>query len=145
MGEHIDDDIDEVGGELRRGVTRLYSRFLSERLEGEVTDAALFVLILLEKQDQLSLTDLSEAARVALGSMSQTVRRLQQDGLVSKDRAVDDRRKVAFTLTAAGRSTVLASRRHRRDWLNRQIAALTPGERADIARVAPLLLRIANS
>ena len=43
MGE----DIDEVGAELRRAVVRLYSRFRSERVEGEVADAALLVLIVL--------------------------------------------------------------------------------------------------
>ncbi|HEY4269219.1 MAG TPA: MarR family transcriptional regulator [Galbitalea sp.] len=138
-------DIDDVGSELRRAITRLYSRFLSERLEGEVTDAALFVLVVLDKRDRMSLTDLAAAARVTLGSMSQTVRRIEQLGYVSKTRGTDDRRKVAFTLTDEGTAAVAASRRHRRDWLNNQLAELTATERDDIARVAPVLLRIANS
>lgn len=141
MGE----DVDEVGAELRRAVVRLYSRFRSERVEGEVPDAALLVLIVLDKQDRMSLSDLAEAAKVTLGSMSQTVRRLEQLGHVTKTRATDDRRKVAFTLTDQGRAAVTASRRHRRDWLNGRLADLSAAERDDIARVAALLLRIADS
>jgi DNA-binding MarR family transcriptional regulator len=139
------DDIDEIGSDLRRAITRLYSRFLSERLEGEVTDAALFVLIHLDKADRMSLTDLAAAARVTLGSMSQTVGRIEQLGYVTKTRSSEDRRKVAFTLTEPGRAAVRASRSHRRNWLNAQLAGLTAEERAQIARVSPLFLRIANS
>ena len=63
-----------------RSLGHLLSRFRSERVEGEVSDAALLVLIV-----------------------------------------------------------------HRRDWLNGRLAELTGAERDDIARVAALLLRIADS
>jgi DNA-binding MarR family transcriptional regulator len=141
----VSEDIGDVGTELRRAVVRLYSRFRSERMEGEVADAALLVLIVLDKQDQMSLSDLAETAKVTLGSMSQTVRRLEQLAYVTKSRGLEDRRKVLFTLTEQGRAAVTASRRHRRDWLNGQLADLTAAEREDIGRVAALLLRIADS
>ncbi|HEX3489898.1 MAG TPA: MarR family transcriptional regulator [Streptosporangiaceae bacterium] len=141
----MSEDIDEVGAELRRAVVRLYSRFRSERVEGEVADAALLVLIVLDKQDRMSLSDLAETARVTLGSMSQTVRRLEQLAYVTKSRGTEDRRKVLFSLTEQGRAAATASRRHRQDWLNGQLAELTAAERADIVRVAALLLRIADS
>jgi len=141
----VSEDVDEVGAELRRAVVRLYSRFRSERVEGELPDAALLVLIVLDKQDRMSLSDLAEAAKVTLGSMSQTVRRLDQLGYLTKTRATDDRRKVLFTLTGQGRAAVTASRRHRRDWLNGRLSELSTADRDDIARVAALLLRIADS
>ncbi len=141
----MSEDIDEVGTELRRSVVRLYSRFRSERAEGEVSDAALLVLIALDKQDQMSLSDLAETAKVTLGSMSQTVRRLEQLDHLAKSRGTQDRRKVLFSLTEQGRTAVTAYRRHRRDWLNERVAELTAAERDDIARVTPLLLRIADS
>jgi DNA-binding MarR family transcriptional regulator len=141
----MDEEIEELGTELRRAVVRLYSRFRSERVEGEVADAALLVLIVLDKQDRMSLSDLAEAAKVTLGSMSQTVRRLEQLGHVTKSRATEDRRKVLFSLTEPGRAAVTASRRHRRNWLNGRLAELTDAERDDIARVAPILLRLADS
>lgn len=139
------DDVDEVSTELRRAVTRLYSRFRSERVEGEVPDASLFVLIALDKNPGLSLTELAEAAHVTLGSMSQSVRRLEAQAYVTKTRGSRDRRRVVFTLTPRGRAAADASRRHRHDWLRGRVAQLTPEQRADIARVAPLLLDIADS
>jgi hypothetical protein len=36
----VPEDIDTVGAELRRAVVRLYSRFRSERVEGEVSESA---------------------------------------------------------------------------------------------------------
>ncbi|MFF3568914.1 MarR family winged helix-turn-helix transcriptional regulator [Nocardia jiangxiensis] len=141
----MSEDIDEVSAELRRAVVRLYSRFRSERVDGEVPDAALLVLIVLDKQDRMSLSDLADAAHVTLGSMSQTVRRLEQLAYVTKVRGTQDRRKVLFSLTDAGTAAVTASRRHRRDWLKGRLDELTAAERDDIARVAPLLLRIADS
>jgi DNA-binding MarR family transcriptional regulator len=142
----MDPEAHEVGAELRRAVTRLYSRFRSERLDGEVPDAALLVLLALDKRDDgMSLTGLADAAKVTLGSMSQTVRWLETSGLLSKTRDAVDRRRVVFTLTDAGRAASAASRQHRRDWLNGRIAELDDAERADLLRAAALLLRLADS
>jgi DNA-binding MarR family transcriptional regulator len=141
----MDPSVDEVGAELRHAISRLYSRFRSERVEGEVSDAALLVLMVLRKRGPLSLSDLAASAHVTLGSMSQTVRRLEGDALVSKTRGTEDRRTVIFALTDAGAEAADQSRRHREDWLNGRLAALTAAERAEIARVAPLLLRLADS
>ena len=141
----MDQDIDEIGSELRRAVTRLYSRFRSERVEGEVSDAALLVLMVLSKQGRMSLSDLSATARVTLGSMSQTIRRLEQQAYVAKSRGTEDRRTVIFSLTERGAAAAAESRRHRQAWLNSRLAELSPAERDDIARIAPLLLRLADS
>ncbi len=138
-------EIDEVGAELRRGVTRLYSRFRSERLDGEVPDSALLVLLALDKQGTMSLTGLADGAHVTLGSISQAVRRLEELGYVTKSRDTADRRRVLFALTTQGRDTVTASRRHRRDWLNSRVAQLSATERATLAAAAPILIRLADS
>lgn len=138
-------EVDDVGAELRSAVTRLYSRFRSERVEGEVSEAALLVLVVLGKRGPMSLSDLADAGRVTLGSVSQTVRRLEELGHITKARATDDRRKVIFTLTEQGRDAADASRRHREDWLNHRLTQLTAGEQDDIRRVASLLLHIADS
>ncbi|MFI5998772.1 MarR family winged helix-turn-helix transcriptional regulator [Streptomyces sp. NPDC051362] len=144
-GREVSNNIDEVGAELRRAVVRLYSRFRSERVEGEVSEEALLALIALDKQDRMSLSNLAAHARVTLGSISQTVRRLEQLAYVTKSRGTEDRRNVLFTLTDEGREACAVSRRHRQDWLNGRLAELSAAERDDIRRVAPLLLRIADS
>jgi DNA-binding MarR family transcriptional regulator len=141
----VTDDLEQMGAELRRAVTRLYSRFRSERLEGEVPDAALLVLLVLDKQEQMSLSGLADTAHVSLGSMSQTVRRLEQQEYVRKTRDTEDRRRMMFSLTASGRAAATASRRHRRDWLNGRLAELTAAEQDHLRRAADLLLRLADS
>ncbi|MFK0158753.1 hypothetical protein ACIQVK_42620 [Streptomyces sp. NPDC090493] len=50
-----------------------------------------------------------------------------------------------FTLTDQGRDASAVPRRHRQDWLNDRLAELTADERVDLLRIAPLLLRIADS
>ncbi|GGF27808.1 MarR family winged helix-turn-helix transcriptional regulator [Subtercola lobariae] len=141
----MSENVDEVGAELRRAATRLYSRFRAERLEGEVTDAALLVLLVLDKQGQLNLTELASSVKVTLGSVSQTVRRLEQLEYVTKSRGLEDRRTVLFSLTEQGMAAVTASRQHRRDWLNGHLAELSPDELSTIAAAAPILLAIADS
>ncbi|MFC4245211.1 MarR family winged helix-turn-helix transcriptional regulator [Gryllotalpicola reticulitermitis] len=136
--------VDELSTELRSAITRLYSRFRSERIAGEVPDAQLLVLMVLTKQEGLSLTELAASAQVTLGSMSQTTRSLVQLGYATKTRATDDQRKVVFALTDQGRAAAAAARRHRQDWLNSQLAELTADERNDLARIVPLLVRIAT-
>ncbi len=136
---------DEVTAELRRAVTRLYSRFRSERTDGEVPEAALLVLVLLDKRAPMSLSDLAGAARVTSGSMGQTVHRLERLGHVSKTPGTRDRRTRLFALTDAGRAAVAASRSHRHTWLSGRVARLTDAEQDVLVRAAPLLLRIADS
>lgn len=141
----MSDIADPLGADLRRAVTRLYSRFRSERLEGEVPDAALLVLIVLDKNGPLTLSDLAAAAHVTLGSMGQTVRWLERSAYLVKSRGVEDRRTVLHALTDAGREASAASRRHRHDWLEGRLADFTDAERADLARAAALLIRLADS
>jgi DNA-binding MarR family transcriptional regulator len=85
------------------------------------------------------------AARVTLGSMSQTVRRLEATRLRDEIPRDGGPTQVLFALTEQGRAAATASRRHRRDWLNGRLAELTAAERDDLAQVTASLLRIADS
>ncbi|MFI0040430.1 MarR family transcriptional regulator [Streptomyces mutabilis] len=69
------------------------------------------------------LRDLAAFAKVTLGSMSQTVRRLEQQEYVTKSRGTEDRRKVLFTLTDQGREASSMSRRE-------EVAKVGPGPRS---------------
>ncbi|GAA5170634.1 MULTISPECIES: MarR family winged helix-turn-helix transcriptional regulator [Amycolatopsis] len=137
--------IPELGAELRTAVARVYSRFRSERADGEVAEAALLVLHQLRKHGPLSLGELSDRARVTPGSMSQTVNRLEADGQVVRERDSADRRRVLFVLTAGGREIAEKSLRHRENWLSSQLGALTADQRRTLAEAARLLQAIADS
>ncbi|MCO5999441.1 MarR family winged helix-turn-helix transcriptional regulator [Actinoallomurus rhizosphaericola] len=140
-----DPDVPELGTALRAAVARVYSRFRSERAEGEIGDAAVLALAALCKHGPLTLTELSNRARVTPGSMSQTVNRLVAGGYVTREKDPSDGRRVLFVPTRDGRAQADAALAARQDWLNRQLARLDPEERATLARAADLLSRIADS
>jgi DNA-binding MarR family transcriptional regulator len=136
---------EELSADLRSAIARAYSRFRSERAEGQVPDAALFVLTRLSKSGPLALTELSNLARVTPGSMSQTVNRLAADGYLVRERDSGDGRRVLFTITPAGHAIAEASRHRRESWLNRQLDNLTTGQRRTLADAAQILRKIADS
>jgi DNA-binding MarR family transcriptional regulator len=135
----------ELNADLRAAVGRIYSRMRSERAPGEIGEAGTFVLTLLRKYGPLTLTALSDRARVTPGSMSQTVNRLTADGLATREPDPDDKRRVLFVITEAGAAIADASRRHRENWLSAHLDALTPAQRRTLAEAARILRAIADS
>jgi DNA-binding MarR family transcriptional regulator len=138
-------EAEDLGGQLRSAVGRIYRRFRSERPEGSLGDAALAVLSHLQKHGPQTLTQLSEHDRVSPASMSQTVNRLTSAGFAVRSRDPGDGRKVLFSATAEGDELASAARAQRNAWLDEQLRALSPEDRAVIARAAALLGSIADS
>jgi DNA-binding MarR family transcriptional regulator len=135
----------DLGAQLRAAVGRLYRRFRSERPEGGLGDAALAVLTRLYKHGPQTLTELSDQDRVSPASMSQTVNRLTSAGYARRTRDPDDRRKVRFNTTPEGDELANAAQARRNAWLDRRLEALSPEDRAVIAKAATLLSGIADS
>ena len=133
-----------LGAQLRSSVGRLYRRFRSERAEGSLGDAALEVLTWLHKNGPETLTALSEYARVAPASMSQTVNRLTSARYAIRIPDPNDGRKVLFSATSEGAELALAARAQRNAWLDAQLQALSPEERNTVARACVLLNKIAD-
>ena len=131
--------------ELRIAIMRLSRRMRLERVDRDVTDGQLSVLFVLHKHGPQTLGSLSEFDRVSAPSMNRTVNRLEEHGLVVRESAPDDGRKVLIDLTDAGRSVVTETKRRRAAWFSRQLAGLTPDERAALEAAAPLLERLADS
>ena len=136
---------DQLGGQLRAAVGRLYRRFRSERPEGSLGDAALDVLTHLHKNGPATLTELSGYDRVSPASMSQTVNRLTSAGYAVRTRDASDGRKVLFSATEAGHELGSATRAQRNAWLDERLRALSAEDRAILARAATLLSGIADS
>jgi DNA-binding MarR family transcriptional regulator len=136
---------EDLGGQVRSAVGRLYRRFRSERPEGGLGDTALAVLSHLHKRGPQTLTELSEHNRVSPASMSQIVNRLTSAGYAVRTPDPDDRRKVRFSATAEGHDLAGATRDRRNAWLDEQLAGLSAEDRAVLARAAELLGRIADA
>jgi DNA-binding MarR family transcriptional regulator len=136
---------DDLGGQVRSAIGRLYRRFRSERPADGLGDAALEVLTYLHKHGPQTLTELSGHDRVSPASMSQTVNRLTSAGYAVRTRDPDDGRKVLFTATTEGHKLASATRAQRNAWLDQQLRALGAEDRAVIARATELLSSIADS
>jgi DNA-binding MarR family transcriptional regulator len=140
----MSDPIQELGAELRTAIARVYSRFRSERAEGELGDAAVEVLTGLVKSGPATLTQLSERGHVTTGSMSQTINRLADGGYLTRRKDPSDGRRVLLEATESGRRIGAAARAHRQSWLNARLAELTDEERATLAQAAELMRRVAG-
>ncbi len=103
------------------------------------------VLAALEREPGRSVADLAKAERVRPQSMAQTVGELEADGLLTRAPDPGDGRRALITLTDGGIELLATERGRREGWLGAAIAdALSPTERAALARAIPLLARIAD-
>jgi DNA-binding MarR family transcriptional regulator len=136
---------DELDDELRMAVLRLGRRMRLERVDGDVTDGQLSALFVLAKHGPQTLGSLSEYERISAPSANRTVNALVAGGLVTRETAPDDGRKVQVALTDAGRAIVTETKRRRAAWFARQLAQLPDADRAALDAAAPILHRLADS
>ena len=138
-------EANNLSGQLRSTVGRLYRRFRSERAEGTLGDTALEVLTFLHKNGPHTLTELSDVGQVAPASMSQSVNRLTAAGYAIRTPDPNDRRKVRFSTTPEGAELAIITRNQRNAWLDTQLQRLSPEDRAIIARACRLFGDIVDS
>jgi DNA-binding MarR family transcriptional regulator len=103
------------------------------------------VLGRLDREGPQSISDLAAGARMRPQSMAQTVRELEERGLVVRRPDPEDKRRAFVELTPAGRETLAADRAHRDSWLAVALDSLSEDERAALAAAAPVLRRLADA
>nr|WP_241732490.1 MarR family transcriptional regulator [Galbitalea soli] len=104
--------------------------------------AVLFALYTLGPQ---SLSSLSEHERVTPPSMNRTINSLVAAGLVTREAARDDGRRVVLELSDAGRTFIRDTKRKRDAWFTTRLASLSEEERATVAAAADILRKLADS
>lgn len=134
-----------LAGELRVALVRSVRRLRLERSSEEITDGQYSVLAALSKQGPMTPRELADREHVQPPSMTRTVARLVEVGLVARSEHPTDGRQVVVTITAAGEQEVRETRRRRDAWLAQRLAALTPAERATLAQATEILRRIATT
>jgi DNA-binding MarR family transcriptional regulator len=129
--------------ELRETVGRVIRRL---RAEPGPPVAQLTVLARLDRFGPSSISDLATAERMRPQSMAQTVRDLEESGLVSRRPDPDDRRRAFVELTPAGLDAVRSTRAQRETWLTQTLdRELDAGERALLHQALALLGRVADA
>jgi DNA-binding MarR family transcriptional regulator len=129
--------------ELRILLQRVARRIRNNLADGTMSDTKMGVLFRLEA-GPATPGQLADRERITPPSMNRTVNTLERAGLVSRQPDPDDARKVIVTITAAGRSLIVETRRLRTAWFTQRLAELTTEERAALEAVIPVLQRIAE-
>jgi DNA-binding MarR family transcriptional regulator len=129
--------------ELRETLGRLTRRL---RAEPGPSVPHLAVLGLLDREGPRSVSDLAAAQRMRPQSMAQSVRELEDAGLVTRRPDPHDGRRAFVELTPAGTGRILASRAAREDWLAQTLTgALDVAERKRLHDALALLDRLARA
>jgi DNA-binding MarR family transcriptional regulator len=135
-----------LASELRLSVARLARRLRRERdPANELSVGSMSVLGVLIRNGESTVGQLAAHERVQPPSMTRTVNALVDDGYVVRRASDADGRVVLVDISEKGRETLYADRRQRDAFLARQLADLTPEERALIRKVAPLIERLATN
>lgn len=132
----------EATSRLRLAVGRLSRRMRQESSLGHSL-TRIGILATLDRSGPTTLGDLAASERVAPPTITKAVGTLVDKGLVEKVADAEDRRVCRATLTAAGQRDVARMRSQRDAWLATRLAALTPGERARVTEVIPILEALA--
>ena len=131
--------------ELRGFLLRVARRLRAEKSDQELTDSQFSTLAVLDRLGPLTPGALAEYERVQPPSITRTLARLLERGLVDRTNDPADGRQVIIRLTEPGALAVKETRRRRDAWLARRLADLAPNERAVLAEASEILRRIADS
>lgn len=88
-----------------------------------------------------SLSDVADHLGLALPSVSKLIDKLVERGLMTRETAPDDRRRLILALTPAGQSILQAAVQATQARLAEQLAALSPEENALVSEAMHLLRR----
>lgn len=119
---------------ITRARSALLSSFDTELEPFGVTGAQFEVLKNLSRSHNETAASLCRALHHDTGSMTRMLDRLQEKGLVSRERASSDRRLVFLRLTSAGDSLIPKIRPALQRVLRRHLAGLTASEVAGLKR-----------
>ena len=118
---------------VRRLVRLLRLSDRASQAKTGLSAAQLFVLSELGSAKSLSLTELAERTRTDQSSVSVVVTRLAGAGLVARNRAEDDGRRLVLSLTRSGRAALQHAPRIAQHELVRAVEELPAAERRRFA------------
>lgn len=126
---------------LRLVVTRL-ARRLRQESEPSVSPTQLALLATIERAGALTLGELADVERVRPPTVTAAIGRLEDEGLVRRQRDDDDGRVTRVSVTPAGRQMLERTRSRKTAYLERRLASLSAADRAALERAADVLERI---
>lgn len=129
---------------LALAVARLNRRLRQER-HSDLTPTQLSVLGTVRQLGPTSPSAIAARERVSAPSVTRTLNRLADDGLVERAPHPQDGRQVVVSLSDLGEKTLAEERRRRDAWLDQRLRGLDARERAVLREAAAILTRITDS
>lgn len=135
-----------LAAELRVLVGQLRRRLRAQAQFDDLSLSQVSAIAHLERGGAATVTALAQTEGVRPQSMGATVAALEAVGLVQSAPHPSDGRQTLWSLTAACRERVKASRAAREDWLQRAILAHLDGaEQKTLAQAVALLRRLVDA
>lgn len=100
-------------------------------------------LVYIYKNGKMLPSDLAALTRISLPSMSQILKKMQDQGIIEKTPSAEDKRNVYVSLTLTGK-TLVEKVKHNKDEYLRQIilTKLSKTERALLEKAMPVLSKL---
>jgi DNA-binding MarR family transcriptional regulator len=136
-GQHAND----LAHQLQRLVLRLNRELRAHNAGAGASNADAMLLAEVRHSPGLGVSELAAIENVSRSVMSERVKRLELAGLVVSDPGAD-RRRVALTITEAGRDLLEHITARRRAWMAERLTVLSPEERQAVQVAVTSLERI---
>jgi DNA-binding MarR family transcriptional regulator len=114
---------------------RLLHRSSHPVRKAEITPEQYWLLRTLSRREPLRIGELAHDLGIGASAATIACKRLEDDGLLRRDRRAGDERVVLVSLTEAGRARIEAWRQRRRELLTGLLAVLSPTEQEQMQRL----------
>jgi len=139
-------NVDQLAAALRVSIGLLVRRMRQIPVEGELTLSETSALARLDRGGPTTPGALAKQEQISPQSMGATLAALQARGLIERAPDPDDGRRAVMSITDAGLALLRSRRNAKVQQLARALSAdFTAGELDQLAAVAPLLERLAQS
>lgn len=137
-------DANQLATELRSVITLLHKTL--RRQAGVTQDYSLTeieTLGLLSRQKSMLPTELATATRITTQSMSQILKKLEENEIIIRTPSEQDKRKVYISLSVKGKKLIEHYRLKRDEWLNNEIETLLSlKEKEALGKIIPILHKL---
>ncbi len=136
-------DTSELASSLRLAISSLHKGL---RKQSHAVNAysmtEIETIALLFRNDSLLPTELAAMTKVKTQSMSQILKKMEEQKIIKRSPSEDDKRKVYISLTSYGKEIVEKTRYDKDEWLKGAIEKLTDKEKELLTKALPVLNKL---
>lgn len=140
-------NISELSSSLRESVSGLHKRLRKQSQSVKsYSMTEIETIAHLFRNEGLLPTELAALTRVKAQSMSQILKKLEEEAVIKRTPSKDDKRKVYISLTALGKKIVDKTRYERDEWLRDAIEKnLSAKEKELLMKALPVMNKLIQS